>query len=65
MKRYSTYQFGFKSHWNEFAPDINMKFSSHQEDDLEELISMIAKFLLARGYSEQQIKDQMAAYAEE
>ena len=65
MKNYSTYEFGFKSHWNEFAPNVKLRFTSHQDDDLEEVIEMMANFLIACGYSQSQIKDQMSAYAEE
>ena len=37
MKEYDTYTFTSKSHYNEFAPDVEMKFTTHQEEDVDEV----------------------------
>ena len=66
MTNYNTFTFKRKSHWNEFSPDINMKFTTHHsEDDLDAAIDMFASFLIACGYSENGIKSAMQEFAEE
>ena len=64
MKEYDTYTFTHKSHYNEFAPDVEMKFTTHQEEDIDEVIEMMAKFLGACGYCEDTIKRAMSEYGE-
>ena len=64
MKEYDTYTFTHKSHYNEFAPDIEMKFTTHQEESLDEVLDMVFKFLIACGYGEDSIKSVMSEYAE-
>ena len=64
MDNYDTYTFEHKSHENEFAPDLKLEFTTHQEENLEEVIEMVAKFLYACGYSEESIRAKMMDYAE-
>ena len=65
MKEYDTYTFISKSHYNEFAPDVEMKFTTHQEEDLDEVVDMVVKFLIACGYSINSIKRAMEEFAED
>ena len=59
MQEYDTYTFSHKSHYNEFAPDTELTFVTHQEESLDDILYMISKFLLACGYSESAIKPAM------
>jgi hypothetical protein len=64
MKEYDTYTFTHKSHYNEFAPDTKIEFTTHQEENLDEVIEMVFRFLTACGYCEDSIKRAMEEYAE-
>lgn len=65
MQEYDTYTFSHKSHYNEFCPDVNMEFKTHQEETLEDVLYMVKRFLLTCGYSESSIKNAMCEFAEE
>ena len=64
MMNYDTYTLERKSHYNEFCPDTKLEFVTHQEEDLDEVIDMIVRFLYACGYSEESIRSRMKDYAE-
>ena len=64
MMNYTTFTFERESHYNEFCPDTKMEFTTHQEERLENIVSMMAKFLVACGYSEKAVMETMAEYAE-
>ena len=65
MKEYDTYTFTHKSHYNEFAPDTKLEFTTHQEEDLSEVMEMVVTFLIACGYNEDSIKRAMGEFAED
>ena len=65
MMNYNIFTFRRESLFNEFAPDINLEATLHQEDNLERVIELMASFLYSCGYSENSIKNAMAEYAEE
>lgn len=56
MKEYDTYTFTHKSNYNEFAPDVQMTFTTHKEENLDEVLDMIARFLVACGYNENVVR---------
>lgn len=62
MKEYDTYTFTRKSHYNEFAPDVEMTFTTHQEESLDEMLDMIVRFLVACGYSEDTVRTRIEEY---
>lgn len=65
MMNYDTFTFERKSHYNEYSPKTKLKFTTHQESNLDDVIEMIVKFLYACGYSEQGIKCAMQEFTEE
>ena len=64
MMNYDTYTFNHKSHCNDCAPDVTLEFTTHQEEDLNEVLYMVSTFLISCGYSESQIRRAMNEFSE-
>jgi len=64
MMNYDTYTFNHKSHYNDFAPDVTLEFTTHREEDLNEVLYMVSKFLVSCGYSEDSVKRAMEEFGE-
>lgn len=60
MMDYDTFTFEHKSHYNEFAPNLHMEFTTHREENLDELLNMMIKFATACGYSEDAVRQAMS-----
>ena len=64
MEDYDIYTFERKTRYNEFAPDVKLEFTTHEEEKLDVILKMMMKFLYSCGYTEESIRARMSDLAE-
>lgn len=64
MMNYDTFTFERKSHYNEYCPDTKLEFVTHREENLDDVLDMIARFLVACGYNYDSVRQAMNEFGE-